>query len=124
MTLSTTDVSHTPTMLPPAAPVEREWLLECHCGGPVTDLLKSQGWDVVSDQDYNIHCSSPDQRVYVGFLPESPEAARGELWHIHVKANDGVTAWSQTFGPNTPARAVAGFLAALITFASRDCDCV
>ncbi|MEU9987873.1 DUF317 domain-containing protein [Streptomyces sp. NPDC048045] len=110
--------------LPLAALGKREWLLDCHCALPVTDLLHGQGWDIVTDLDCNVHCSSPDQRVYVGFLPESRQAGRGELWHIHVTDKDGTKAWHQTFGPDTPAQAVAGFLAALIAFPTRCCACV
>lgn len=110
--------------LPQPALGVREWLRECHCAGPVTDLLHGQGWDVVTDPDCNVHCSSPDRRVYVGFLPESREAARGELWHVHVTDKNGTTAWRQTFGPDTPAQAVAGFLAPLIAFPTRHCACV
>lgn len=110
--------------LPLPALDDREWLLECHCTGSVTDLLHDQGWDVVTDLDCNVHWSSPDRRVYVGFLPESREAARGELWHIHVMDKDGTTAWRQSFGPDTPAQAVAEFLAALIAFPTRYCTCV
>ncbi|MFE7312866.1 DUF317 domain-containing protein [Streptomyces sp. NPDC057555] len=124
MTLTATAPFQAPSALPFAAVGERGWLLDCHCAGPVTDLLKHQGWDVVSDPDCNVHCSSPDQRVYVGFLPESPAAARGELWHIHVKRTNGTIAWHQSFGPDTPAQAVAGFLAALISSASRYCTCI
>ncbi|MFF5477990.1 DUF317 domain-containing protein [Streptomyces sp. NPDC012935] len=88
------------------------------------DLLKDQGWDVVTDLDCNVHCSSPDRRVYAGFLCESRDAARGELWHIHVTDNDGTGAWRQTFGPDTPAQVVAGFLTALIALPTRYCTCV
>ncbi|MFE0187585.1 DUF317 domain-containing protein [Streptomyces sp. NPDC058989] len=50
-----------------------------------------------------MHCSSPDQRVYVGFLPECPAAARGDLWHINVKeTNDATASWRQSFGPGHP----------------------
>lgn len=124
VTLTATAPCQAPAALPFATLAEREWLLNCHCAGPVTDLLKNQGWDVVSDPDGNVHCSSPDQRVYVGFLPESPAASRGELWHIHVKAANGTTAWHQSFGPDTPAQAVAGFLAALISSSGRYCACI
>lgn len=102
----------------------REWLLDCHCTGPVVNLLKGQGWDVISDLYANVHCSSPDERVYVGFLPETEDAAHGELWHIQVKDTDGEVAWNQTFGPSVPAQAVAGLVAALIAFPSRYCACV
>ncbi|MFI5525246.1 DUF317 domain-containing protein [Streptomyces platensis] len=60
----------------------------------------------------------------MGFLPESPAAACGELWHIHVKGKNGTTGWHQSFGPDTPAQAVAGFLAALISSLSRYCTCI
>lgn len=68
--------------LPLPALGEREWLLECHCARPVTDLLHGQGWDVVTDLDCNVHCSRPARRVYVGFLLESREAdARRAVAH-------------------------------------------
>ncbi|MER6165015.1 DUF317 domain-containing protein [Streptomyces violaceorubidus] len=124
MTLSVTAPSHVPATPRHPALGDREWLLDCHCAGPAIDLLKGQGWDVIPDLSANVHCSSPDQRVYVGFLPETEEAARGELWHIQVKGTDGRVAWSQTFGSSVPAQAVAGFLAALIAFPSRCCACV
>ncbi len=84
----------------------------------------NEGFSVRDAHRHNsVPSSRPDQRVYVGFLPESPEAARGELWHIHLKGGDGVVAWCQAFGPDTPARAIAGFLSALITFPNRYCGC-
>ncbi|MFF7702802.1 DUF317 domain-containing protein [Streptomyces lydicus] len=82
------------------------------------------GWDVVSDPDCNVHCSSPDQRVYVGFLPESPAAACGELWHSTSRGRTAQPGWHQSFGPDTPAQAVAGFLAALLSSPSRYCPCI
>ncbi|MFH8515750.1 DUF317 domain-containing protein [Streptomyces chengbuensis] len=121
-------IATTPVEVPVAAPHptlgDRKWLLDCHCATPVVELLRHQGWDVSSDPYANVHCSSPDQRVYVGFLPETKEAARGELWHIHVKDADDKVAWSETFGPGVPAQAVAGFLAALIASPNRGCPCV
>lgn len=124
MTLTATTPFQPLSELPLPALGEREWLVECHCSGPVTDLLKGQGWDVVTDLDCNVHCTSPDRRAYVGFLPESREAARGELWHIHVTDKDGITAWRQSFGPDTPAQAVAGFLPALLASPTGYCTCV
>lgn len=124
MTLTATTLVQAPAGPPHSALGDREWLLGCHCVGPVVDLLRHQGWAVSSDPYANVHCSSPDQRVYVGFLPEAEEARRGELWHIHVNGTDGKVAWSQTFGPGVPAYAVAGFLAALIAFPNHCCACV
>ncbi|WP_063728771.1 DUF317 domain-containing protein [Streptomyces sp. RTd22] len=108
----------------PTAIADREWLLECHCAEPVLQLLRSRGWDTVADPDANVYCASPDRRVFVGFLPESPEAAFGELWHISVHGPDGRRAWSTTFGMDVPAQAVAGFLAALVAYPSRWCGCI
>ncbi|MFI0808189.1 DUF317 domain-containing protein [Streptomyces echinatus] len=124
MTLTATTPFQIPAEPPHAMLCNREWLLDCHCAAPVLELLKGQGWDVISDLYANVHCSSPDRRVYVGFLPETKEAARGELWHIQVKDADGEVAWDQTFGSSVPAQAVAGFLAALIAFPNRSCACV
>ncbi|MGW5200790.1 DUF317 domain-containing protein [Streptomyces spiralis] len=124
MTLTATTPVQVPSGPPHARLGNREWLLDCHCAGPVVDLLQDQGWDVISDPYANVHCTSPDQRVYVGFLPETEEAARGDLWHIQVRAADGEVAWSQTFGSTVPAQTVAGFLAALIAFPNRCCACV
>ncbi|MFC5250560.1 DUF317 domain-containing protein [Streptomyces nigrescens] len=55
---------------------------------------------------------------------KAPRRHGGELWRINVKGADGATAWHQGFGPDTPAQAVAGFLAALISSRSRYYDCI
>ncbi|MGW2087552.1 DUF317 domain-containing protein [Streptomyces sp. NPDC001880] len=123
-----TVVANTPVQVPAAPPhatlSNREWLTDCICARPVLDLLNGQGWDANSDPYANVHCFSPDQRVYVGFLPETEQAVRGELWDIQVKETNGEVAWRQAFGSSVPAQAVAGFLAALITFPNRCCACV
>lgn len=93
---------------------ERGWLLGDGNGSPVIDLLRGQGWAVVSDDLANVHCSSPDGRVYVGFLPETPDSYfHHTLWRGSVSAPGGGTGWTQTFGPDVPAEAIAGFLASL-----------
>lgn len=103
---------------------DREWLLECHCAEPVLRLLDNCGWTTADDPKANVYCVSPDRRMSVGFLPESPEAAFGALWHISVHGPDGRRAWSTTFSDDVPAHAVAGFLAALIAYPNRWCDCI
>lgn len=60
MTLTATAPFQPPAALPFAALGEREWPRDCQCAGPVTDLLKNEGWDVVSAPDCDVHCSSPD----------------------------------------------------------------
>ncbi|MGY1435418.1 DUF317 domain-containing protein [Streptomyces reniochalinae] len=116
----------TSNTLTPARPdsTDREWLLECHCADPVLRLLDNCDWTTVDAPQANVYCASPDRRVFVGFLPESPEAAFGELWHISVHGPDGRRAWSTTFDHDVPAHAVAGFLAALIAYPDRYCECI
>jgi hypothetical protein len=81
----------------------------------VLTLLRERGWALTHTPDANVHCTSPDARVYVGWLPEDPSAWRREaLWTVHVTPDNGEP-WTQDFGPDVPSHAVAGFLHALIT---------
>ncbi len=104
VTLASTTPSHAPAAPPRSLLGDRRWLLDCHCASPVVELLRGQGWDVISDPYANVHCSSPDKRGYVEFLPETEEVARGELRHIQVKDTDGNAAWCRTFGPGVRPR--------------------
>jgi hypothetical protein len=109
-----------PTALPATA--GREWLADCHCADPVLRLLATQGWNIVSDPSANVHCTSPDGKVYVGFLPETLDAVlHGDLWRIEVNDTSDGASWTQTFHAGTPALAIAGFLAALIATPARAC---
>ncbi|MFE2426893.1 DUF317 domain-containing protein [Streptomyces sp. NPDC059373] len=128
MTIASTTPFHTPSAAvllvsdaSGSAPAEgRDWLIGGGIGNPVTDFLLGQGWSVVSDDLANVHCSSPDGRVYVGFLPEIPDNyQRRILWRVSVSAPGGGIGWTQTFGSDTPSEAVAGFLAALIATPNR-----
>ncbi|MFB7776291.1 DUF317 domain-containing protein [Streptomyces bauhiniae] len=97
----------------------RRWLSTDHCAGPVLDLLDALGWATVGTPGANVHATSPDGRVYVGWLPEDAAAwKRDILWQVRVQPTDG-DAWVQEFGPHTPAEAVTGFLAALVAHSSR-----
>lgn len=97
---------------------DRRWLSTDHCAGPVLDLLDALGWTMVDTPEANVHATSPDGRVYVGWLPEDAAAwKRGALWQVRVQPADG-DAWVQEFGLHTPAEAVAGFLAALVAHSS------
>ncbi|MFF3750536.1 DUF317 domain-containing protein [Streptomyces sp. NPDC002018] len=59
------------------------------------------------------HCTSPDRRVYVGWLPEDPSAWKRDIvWQVRVVPAGGEP-WVQEFGPDTPSVAVAGFIAAV-----------
>ncbi|MGF1425492.1 DUF317 domain-containing protein [Kitasatospora sp. LaBMicrA B282] len=109
---------NTPTNLLPApvrpAAEERGWLSSDHSAEPVLALLSGLGWPIVDTPEGNVHGTSPDGRVYVGWLPEDPGAwQRDIVWRIRVQPADA-KAWTQEFGIHTPAETVAGFLAALV----------
>lgn len=90
-----------------------------HCAGPVLDLLDALGWTITDTPEANVHCTSPDGRVYVGWLPEDSGAwARRIVWQVRVASADEES-WVQEFGLSTPSEAVAGFLAALIAHSGR-----
>ncbi|WP_327073936.1 DUF317 domain-containing protein [Kitasatospora purpeofusca] len=98
---------------------DRSWLASDHCAEPVLALLVGLGWPTVDTPEANVHCTSPDGRVYVGWLPEDPGAwQRGIVWRVQVRPADAEP-WTQEFGIHTPAEAVAGFLTALITTHAR-----
>ncbi|MEE1845330.1 DUF317 domain-containing protein [Streptomyces sp. NPDC088190] len=96
----------------------RHWLSADHGAGPVLDLLGALGWAFVDTPDANVHATSPDGGVYVGWLPEDPSAwQRNIVWHVQVQPANG-DARVQEFGLSPPSEAVAGFLAALVTSSS------
>ncbi|MBP5936726.1 DUF317 domain-containing protein [Streptomyces sp. LBUM 1476] len=81
-----------------------------HDVSTVFDLLATHGWSVVSTPEANLHATSPDRNIYVGWLPEDPDArSRDVVFRVHVTAEDGTT-WTQAFGIDTPPAAVACFL--------------
>ncbi|MER6599138.1 DUF317 domain-containing protein [Streptomyces rubiginosohelvolus] len=114
----TTSATLVPAVVHPA-PEDRCWLSSDHCAGPVLDLLNSLGWAVVDTPEANVHATSPDGHVYVGWLPEDPAAWKRDIvWRVQVLPADGAP-WVQEFGIHTPSEAVAGFLAALIASPGR-----
>ncbi|MEU6405506.1 DUF317 domain-containing protein [Streptomyces sp. NPDC046985] len=98
---------------------DRPWLSSDHRADPVIDLLDGLGWTIVSTPEANIHMTSPDGGVYVGWLPEDPSAwVRDIVWRVQVLPADGEV-WVQEFGIYTPSEAVAGLRAALVAHSSR-----
>jgi hypothetical protein len=85
-----------------------------HNANAVLELLNTLGWAVVATPDANVHATSPDGRIYVGWLPEDPAAwQRHIVWRVQVGPDHG-NSWTQEFNPDTPSGAVAGFIAALV----------
>ncbi|WP_406162248.1 DUF317 domain-containing protein [Streptomyces sp. NBC_01005] len=92
---------------------ERRWLSSDYSAGLVLDLLDALDWVVVDTLEANFHATSPDGHAYVGWLPEDPVAwQRDTVWQVRVQPAEG-DPWVQEFGIDTPADAVAGFVAAL-----------
>jgi hypothetical protein len=88
---------------------------------PVLSLLSERGWALVDTPEANVHCTSPDGRVYIGWLPEDTAAwRRGIIWTLRASpAETDAEPWVQEFGPDVPSRAIAGFLEALISHVDR-----
>jgi hypothetical protein len=102
-----------PAVVRPAVE-ERAWLSGDHCADPVLELLRALGWAIVDTPEANVHCTSPDGRVYVGWLPEDTAAwKRGTVWQVRGVPAEAES-WVQEFGLHTPSEAVAGFIAALV----------
>jgi len=110
-------VNASATLLPAVVrPVVEEHyrLSSDHCADSVLSLLTGLGWAVVDTPEANVHATSPDGRVYVGWLPEDPTAwKRGTVWQVRVQPTHG-DPWVQEFGLHTPSEAVAGFISALV----------
>ncbi|MDT0407778.1 MULTISPECIES: DUF317 domain-containing protein [Streptomyces] len=89
-------------------------LLSDYDAGPLLDLLTVRGWTLAETPLADVHATSPDGRLYIGWLPEDPGAwARGI--HVHVTATPvGHEPWTQEFGIGTPLTAVTRFVTALL----------
>ncbi|WP_329138166.1 DUF317 domain-containing protein [Streptomyces sp. NBC_01476] len=85
----------------------------------VFSLLSERGWALVDTPEANVHCTSPDGRVCVGWLPEDPAAWRRGIVRTVRAAPAEAEPWVQEFGPDVPSRAVAGLLEALIGHVDR-----
>lgn len=80
---------------------ERLSLSSDGCAEPVLGLLSERGWAIVTTPEANVHCTSPDGRVYVGGLPEDNATwRRGVIWTIQATPTEPA-AWPQ--GPARPA---------------------
>ncbi|WP_329612541.1 DUF317 domain-containing protein [Streptomyces brevispora] len=78
-----------PAVVRPSAE-SRCWLSPDYCAGPVLDFLDALGWEAADTPEANVHATSPDGRVYVGWLPEDTAAHnRGIVWHVRVKPAEG-----------------------------------
>jgi hypothetical protein len=111
--------SNLPALFRPVV-AQRPSLAGDGCAEPVLSLLSERGWAIAATPEANAHCTSPDGRVYVGWLPEDHAAwRRGIVWTVRANpAEADAEPWVQEFGPDVPSR-VTGFLEALISHAAR-----
>ncbi len=106
-----------PAVVRPAAE-DRHWLSSDHCATPVLELLDALGWAIAETPEANVHATSPDGRVYVGWLPEDPSAwAREIVWRVQVLPT-GARCGSRS-SASTPLRGRRRVLAALVAHSSR-----
>lgn len=112
--------SNLPVLVHPVV-AQRPSLVGDGSAEPVFAMLAGRGWAIVDTPEANTHCTSPDGRVYVGWLPEDPAAwMRDIVWTVRVTPAEAVAEpWVQEFGPDVPSRAVAAFLEALTGHADR-----
>ncbi|WP_435127170.1 DUF317 domain-containing protein [Actinacidiphila sp. bgisy144] len=115
-----TTASNLPALLSPVV-AQHPSLAGDGSAEPVLSLLSERGWAIVDTPQANVHCTSPDGRIYVGWLPEDTAAwMRGIVWTVRATpAEDDAEPWVQEFGPDVPSRAVAAFLEALISHVDR-----
>jgi hypothetical protein len=112
--------SNLPTLFRPVV-AQRPSLAGDGSAEPVLSLLSERGWALVDTPEANVHCTSPDGRVYVGWLPEDPTAwRRAVVWTVRATPTEAdAKPWVQEFGPDVPSRAVAAFLEALTSHVDR-----
>lgn len=102
-------VPHEHAQQPPSRPLrpaieERSWLSSDHSAEPVLELLGALGWPIVDTPEANVHCTSPDGRIYVGWLPDDPGAWQREIvWRVRVQPANAQP-WTQEFGLHTRPR--------------------
>ncbi|MEV7869989.1 hypothetical protein AB0P17_28760 [Streptomyces sp. NPDC088124] len=75
---------NTAATLPPAVArptsERRSWLPSDYCAGPVLDLLDALGWKIVTTPEGNVHATSTDGHVHVGWLPEDLKVSDALAW--------------------------------------------
>ncbi|MFC8548694.1 DUF317 domain-containing protein [Streptomyces sp. NPDC057273] len=91
-------------------------------GDPALRPLLDSGFVAHSDDLANVYVSSPDQRIRLGFLPESPD---NPLWKVAAHRDPfSAPDWLATFDSNTPTELVTAFSSALAASYAEEPDTV
>lgn len=108
----------TDTTAEPAAQAQPVPAHRAGAGLPDTALraARAAGWGVTHDEHGNVHATSPDGEVHLGFWPESDT---GPLWTITCTTHP---AWEITADDNTPAEFIAALITAITTAGPLDPD--
>ncbi len=80
----------------------------------VTDLFSTRHFHMIVDDRRDVHISSEDGRLYVGYYPHGRYGAHNEGWKIVVTGTAHVQGYTITFGIATPATIVAAAVASVL----------
>ncbi|KNB53476.1 DUF317 domain-containing protein [Streptomyces caatingaensis] len=112
MTIETTTPGFRTTL---AALRLREWPIGPGQATRVLAQFDAEDYHFVVDDRADVHVSSKDGRLYLGYFPEGRPGTDGEGWKIAVTGTADVPGWAASFEPETPAELIAAFVAAVIS---------
>lgn len=93
----------------------REWQIGPGQATRVLDQFDAADYHFVVDDRADVHVSSKDGRLYLGYFPEGRPGTDGEGWKIAVTGTAETPGWAASFEPETPAELIAAFVAAVIS---------
>ncbi|MEU1819930.1 DUF317 domain-containing protein [Streptomyces roseifaciens] len=93
----------------------REWQIGPGQATRVLGQFDADEYHFVVDDRADVHGSSKDGRLYLGYFPEGRPGTDGEGWKIAVTGTADVPGWAASFEPETPAELIAAFVAAVIS---------
>ncbi|MEV4738758.1 DUF317 domain-containing protein [Streptomyces sp. NPDC049555] len=93
----------------------REWQIGPGQATRVLNQFDADDYHFVVDDRADVHVSSKDGRLYLGYFPEGRPGTDGEGWKIAVTGTAETPGWAASFEPETPAELIAAFVAAVIS---------
>ncbi|KUN02174.1 hypothetical protein AQI95_29005 [Streptomyces yokosukanensis] len=97
----------------------REWQLGPGQPAIVMDQFSTDDFNLVVDDRADVHVSSKDGRLYVGWFPIGRPGTDGEGWKIAVTGTATVPGYHISFDVETPADIVAAAVARLLETSRR-----
>ncbi|WP_338932735.1 DUF317 domain-containing protein [Streptomyces netropsis] len=93
----------------------REWQIGPGQATRVLDQFDAAEYHFVVDDRADVHVSSEDGRLYLGYFPQGRPGTDSEGWKIAVTGTAETPGWAASFAPDTPAELIAVFVAAVIS---------